>query len=48
MVTDVSEDLAAPIFRVQRLLGFHNVSNYLAIEIVSYTRRLDTSSWNII
>jgi len=41
VVTDVSEDLAAP---VQRVLGFQNVSNYLAIEIVSYTRRLDMSS----
>jgi hypothetical protein len=44
MVTDESEDLATLIIRDQKVLRFQNVSNYIAMEIVSYTRRLDTSS----
>jgi hypothetical protein len=44
MVTDKSEDLATRIISDQKILGFQNVSNYLALDIVSYTRRLDTSS----
>jgi hypothetical protein len=44
MVTDKSDDLATHIIRDQKVLGFQNVSNYLAMDIVSYIRRLDTSS----